>query len=187
MLTYSLVLNLESYCASKCSTKEDVLPKEPHKTAPLGRSILQQKLSRYHYSIIFNWTSWLLNKSNKNFWNEIHYWEVSVKYLDQIAIAPLRGEILWVVANVQVYLKVIKNRLVQVHDISWKFRVRNFICFDLDRCSKKGCRVWVWKHLWWSFFLVNERVYFFLNVLWNLLPPAPLNGRKVLKKKSLVF
>ena len=67
----------------------------------------------------------------------IHYWGVSVKYLDQNTIAPLPGEILWFVANLQVYLKVRRNRLLQVHDISWIFRLRKYIRFDSDRCSKK--------------------------------------------------
>ena len=60
LLWYPLVLNLESYYASKCPTKEAVLWKEPPRTTPLSRSIRQHKLSRYYCSIIFNWTSWLL-------------------------------------------------------------------------------------------------------------------------------
>ena len=67
----------------------------------------------------------------------IHYWGVSLKYLGQNAIAPLPGEIPWFVANLQFYLKVRRNRLLQVHDISWKFRFRKYIRFDSDRCSKK--------------------------------------------------
>ena len=134
----------------------------------LSRSIRQHKLSKYYYSIIFNRTSWLLNESNESFWNDDHYWEVSVKYPDQNAIAPLPEEILWFEANLPVYLKVRRNRLLQVHDISWKFRFWKYIRFDSDRCSKKRMSCLVWKPLWWSF-LVNQRDYFCLKVLWKLL------------------
>ena len=83
----------------------------------------------------------------------IHYWEVSVKYLDQIAIAPLPGEILWVAANLRVYLKVIRNRLLQVRDISWKFRFCKYIRIDSDRCSKKKYVVFGFENTYeWSFF-----------------------------------
>ena len=83
----------------------------------------------------------------------IHYWEVSVKYLDQIAIAPLPGEILWVAANLRVYLKVIRNRLLQVRDISWKFRFCKYIRIDSDRCSKKKDVVFGFENTYeWSFF-----------------------------------
>ena len=96
----------------------------------------------------------------------IHYWEVSVKYLDQNAIATLLGKILWFVANLQVYLKVRRSRLLQVHDISWKFRFRKYFLFDSDRCSKKRMSCLVWKPLWWSF-LVNQRDYFRLKLYEN--------------------
>ena len=83
----------------------------------------------------------------------IHYWEVSVKYLDQIAIAPPPGEILWVAANLRVYLKVIRNRLLQVRDISWKFRFCKYIRIDSDRCSKKKDVVFGFENTYeWSFF-----------------------------------
>ena len=76
-------------------------------------------------------------KATKMFDATIHYWEVLVKYLDQIAIAPLLGEILWAVANLQVYLNVIRNRSSQVYDISWRFTFCKYILLDSDRCSKK--------------------------------------------------
>ena len=61
---------------------------------------------------------------------------------------PLSWEILQVVSNLQVSLKMIRNRLVQVtscyihdmhyiHDISWKLKFREYIRFDLDKCSIK--------------------------------------------------
>ena len=46
-------------------------------------------------------------------------------------------EILQVMANLQVCLRVIRNRLLQVYDTSWKFRFREYIRFDLDSCSEK--------------------------------------------------
>ena len=46
-------------------------------------------------------------------------------------------EILQVMANLQVCLRVRRNRLLQVYDTSWKFRFREYIRFDLDSCSEK--------------------------------------------------
>ena len=117
----------------------------------------------------------------------IHYWEVSVKYLDQIAIAPLPGEILWAVANLQVYLKVIRNRLSQVYDISWKFRFCKYIVLDSDRCSKKKDVLFGFENTYDGVFLVIQHVYFCLKVLWKLLHVHLSMETCVLKNKSLKF
>ena len=106
----------------------------------------------------------------------IHYWEVWVKYLDENAIAPLLGEILWFVANLQVYLKVRRNRLLQVHDISWKFTFRKYIHFDSDRCSKKKDVVLRFEKPYDGVFLVIQRNYFLLKSVMKTFTRAPLNG-----------
>ena len=69
-----------------------------------------------------------------------HYWEVSVKYLDEIAVGLLRLKKNLPrrnLTNLQVCLKDIRNRLLQVYYISWKFWFRKYVLFDLDRCSEK--------------------------------------------------
>ena len=55
-----------------------------------SRIILQPKLSVYYYSIIFNRTGLLLNKSTKLSSIMIYYWKVLVKYLDEIAVGFVR-------------------------------------------------------------------------------------------------
>ena len=55
-----------------------------------SRIILQPKLSVYYYSIIFNRTGLLLNKSTKLSSIMIYYWKVLVKYLDEIAVGLVR-------------------------------------------------------------------------------------------------
>ena len=60
----------------------------------LSHSIRQHKLSNYYYSIIFNWTRWLLNERNENFSNDVSvlgsFGDVSVKFLDEITVGLVR-------------------------------------------------------------------------------------------------
>ena len=115
-------------------------------------SIQQHKLSIYHYGIIFNWTSWLLNESNENFWNDYSLLWSFDEYLYEIAFGLVKFRKLsreqfcklwqiWKWLGIDCY---------KVYDISWKFRFRTL----KSAVQKKRIGIWFWflKHLWRSFF-----------------------------------
>ena len=97
----------------------------------------------------------------------------------------LPGEILWAVANLQVYLKVMRNKLLQVYDVSWKFRFCKYIRFECDRCSNKKNVELGFENTYDGAFLVNQRIYFCLKVLWKRLHAHFSMETWVLKKGSL--